>query len=200
MANLQNWHDFEKKLKEKNILLFSRLDVSRVFGSTPVAAKFLLHRYAKKGFITRVKRGLYSFSGGSAIPAPYMANKLYEPSYVSLEFALSYHRVIPEAVYEITSVTTKKTKRFQTGDKTFSYRRIKKTAFTGYASVRQGAFTFFVADPEKAFVDLAYLRVIRQKVFLDRFNKKRINKNKALRYARLFENETLIKFIKNILK
>jgi predicted transcriptional regulator of viral defense system len=200
MANVMNWHNFEKKMKEKNLSLFSRLDVVRVFGATPIAARFLLHRYAKKGFITRVKRGLYAFAGESAIPTPYIANKLFEPSYVSLEFALSYHRVIPETVYEITSVSTKKTQRFHAMNKIFSYRRIKKEAFTGYATVKQGAFSFFIADPEKAFVDLAYLKTIRQKNFLDRFNKKKINKTKALRYAKLFKNEKLIEVIKNSLK
>ena len=195
-----NWHNFEKKMREKNLPHFSRLDVARVFGMTPIATKFLLHRYAKKGFITRIKRGLYALAGESTIPTPYIANKLYEPSYVSLEFALSYHRVIPETVYEITSVSTKRTQRFHAMNKDFSYRRIKKEAFTGYSTIRQGSFSFFIADPEKAFVDLAYLRTIRQKVFLDRFNKKRINKAKALRYARLFKNDRLIEVIKNTLK
>ncbi len=187
-----NWHNFEKKMKEKNL--------PRVFGVTPIAAKFLLYRYAKNGFITRVKRGLYTFAGESAIPTPYIANKLFEPSYVSLEFALSYHRVIPETVYEITSVSTKKTQRFHAMNKIFSYRRIKKEAFTGYDVARQGAFSFLIADPEKAFVDLAYLRSIRQKEFLDRFNKKKINKVKALRYAKLFKNDKLMEIIKNSLQ
>jgi predicted transcriptional regulator of viral defense system len=199
MDKVLDWHSFEKKLKNKNILIFSRIDVGRIFGSKSAAASLLLHRYAKKGFIVRVKRGLYAFEGVSAIPTPYLANKLYEPSYISLEFALSYHRIIPETVYEITSVTTKSTQRFHAMDKDFSYRRIKKEAFTGYSTVRQGAFSFFIADPEKAFVDLAYLRTIRQKDFLDRFNKKKINKAKALRYAKLFENDKLVSAIKNIL-
>ena len=199
MAKVLDWHSFEKKLKNKQILIFSRIDVGRVFGSSPAAASLLLHRYAKRGFIARVKRGLYTFAGESAVPTPYLANKLYEPSYVSLEFALSYHRIIPETVYEITSVTTKSTQRFQAMNKTFSYRRIKKEAFTGYETARQGAFTFFIADPEKAFVDLAYLKTIRQKNVLDRFDKKRITKAKALRYAKLFRNEKLISVIKNIL-
>lgn len=200
MDKVLNWHSFEKKLKDKKILVFSRIDVGRVFGSNSNAASLLLHRYQQRGFITRVKRGLYTFAGESAVPTPYLANKLYEPSYVSLEFALSYHRVIPETVYEITSVTTKSTQRFHVMGKEFSYRRIKKEAFTGYSTTRQGAFSFFIADPEKAFVDLAYLKTIRRQSFLDRFDKKKINKAKALNYAKLFKNEKLIEIIKNSLK
>ena len=200
MVKLLNWHGFEKKLKDKKILVFSRIDIGRIFGSSSATASKLLHRYQKRELITRVKRGLYTFAGETAVPTPYLANKLYEPSYVSLEFALSYHRVIPETVYEITSVTTKSTQRFHAIGKEFSYKRIKKEAFTGYATVRQGTFSFFIADPEKAFVDLAYLKTIRQKNFLDRFDKKKINKAKALRYATLFKNDKLMDVIKNILR
>jgi len=200
MAKLLDWHSFEKRLKDKNILIFSRLDVGRIFGSSSAAASLLLHRYAKKGLITRVKRGLYTFEGVSAVPTLYLANRLYEPSYVSLEFALSYHRVIPETVYEVTSVTTRNTQRFHAIHKIFSYRRIKKEAFTGYAAMRRGAFSFFIADPEKAFVDLAYLKTIRQKDFFERFDNKKINKVKALRYAKLFKNDKLLSFVKNKLQ
>jgi predicted transcriptional regulator of viral defense system len=199
MVKLLDWHSFEERLKEKSIPVFSRLDIRRLFGSSSSATNMLLHRYAEKGFIVRVKRGLYAFAGTSDVPATYLANKLYEPSYLSLEFALSYHRVIPETVYEITSVTTKNTQKIRAMGKTFSYRRIKKDAFTGYALVRQGAFGFFIADPEKAFVDLAYLKIVKHENFLDRFDKKKINKAKALHYAKLFKNNKLVTFIKNLL-
>ncbi|MDO8515793.1 MAG: type IV toxin-antitoxin system AbiEi family antitoxin domain-containing protein [bacterium] len=200
MAKLVNWHSFEEKMKGKRLYLFNRLDVRRVLGVSPVAATFLLYRYAKKGYIIRVKPGLYTFPDTPSVPSLYIANKLYEPSYVSLQFALSYHRVIPETVYEITSITTKATQRFQTLGKTFSYRRIKRSAFTGYVSVGQRGFTFLIADPEKAFVDLTYLRILKNKKPLDRFDKSKINRSKALRYAKLFENSKLTSVIKTTLR
>ena len=43
-----------------------------------------------------------------------IANKIYNPSYVSFEMALSYYRLIPEGVYSITSATAKKTIKFKT--------------------------------------------------------------------------------------
>lgn len=200
MAKLVNWHDFERKLKDKRLYLFNRLDVRRVLRVSPIATTFLLHRYAKKGFIIRVKRGLYVFSDAPSVPSLYIANKLYEPSYISLEFALSYHRVIPETVYEITSITTRATQRFKTLDKIFSYRRIKKSVFTGYTSASQRGFTFLIADPEKAFVDLTYLRILRNKKPLARFDKQKISKVKVLRYAKLFKNNKLTSIIKTTLR
>lgn len=199
MAKLVNWHDFNKIIREKRIKLFASAEVRRLFGSSKVAADFLLYRYAKKGFIVRIKRGLYALPDALP-PEPFIANKLYEPSYVSLEFALSYHGVIPESVYEITSVTPKATRRFTALDKIYSYRRIKKAAFTGYAAQKQGGAGFFIADPEKAFVDSCYFRVLDGIEPLNRFKKDKINIKKAARYARLFANAALDETIKKILR
>jgi predicted transcriptional regulator of viral defense system len=199
MAKLVNWAIFERKLNEKKILLFTPLDIRRIFGVSKVAANFLLHRYNKRKLLIRLKRGLYTLYDADILDF-YLANKLYEPSYISLEFALSYHGAIPEVVYEITSVTTKATRRFNALGKIFSYRRIKKQAFTGYFASKQRGLTFIIAEPEKAFVDLTYLRVLSNKKPISRFNKEKINPTKALRYAKLFSNKKLIGVIKRALR
>ena len=199
MAKLVNWAIFEKKLKEKKLLIFTPLDIRRIFGVSKVAASFLVHRYTQRGFLMRLKRGLYAIYDAD-IPDLYLANKLYEPSYVSLEFALSYHRIIPETIYEITSVTSKSTRRFIALGKAFTYRRIKKQAFTGYYIEHQRGLTFMIAEPEKAFVDLTYLRVVQNKKPISRFDKKKVNLSKALRHAKLFDNKKLISVIKRTLK
>jgi predicted transcriptional regulator of viral defense system len=193
------WIDFEREIKRKGIKIFTPLDVQRFLGRTKIATRFLIHRLKKNGYITSVKRGLYKLSD-EQIPDLYLANKIYAPSYVSLEFALSYHGVIPETVYEITSITTKTTRRFETLGKVFSYHRIKKEAFTGYISVRQDGFNYLIAEPEKAFVDYIYLRIISGKKPLRRFNKEKVNSSKALRYAKLFNNYKLTSIIKTTLR
>ena len=159
----------------------------------------MLYRYAQKKFITRVKRGLYVFP--DALPPDlYLANKLYEPSYVSLEFALSYHRIIPENVYEITSITPKATRHFETLGKVYSYRRLNKRMFTGYATQKQKGFSFQIADAEKAFVDTLYYRLFDGREPLSRFNKDKINKTRALHYAQLFDSKKLISIITTTLR
>mgnify|MGYP001575531160 CR=1 FL=1 len=199
MAKLVNWHLFESKMKEKRLLLFSALDVRKMLPLSKIATTFLLHRYAKKGFITRVKRGLYVFPDALP-PELFIANKLYEPSYVSLEFALSYHRVIPETVYEITSVGPKATRRFESLNKTYSYRRITKKAFTGYTAQKQKGFSFVIADAEKAFVDALHYRLLDGRKPINRFDKSKINPTRALKYAGLFRNPKLIGIVKTTLK
>ena len=199
MAKLVNWHTFERKIKEKRILLFSAIDICRLFGATKTTVNLLLHRYEKKGFIVRVKRGLYLLPDASP-PDLFIANMLCEPSYVSLECALSYHRVIPETVYEITSVTPNSTRRFETLGKIFSYRSIKKSAFTGYKTEQEKGFGFHVADPEKAFVDANYFRLWDGGNPISRFDREKIDLKKALHYARLFNTAQLEEIIQSALQ
>lgn len=201
MARLMNWYGFERKTKGKGISLFTIVEIQRLFGITKVATNFLLQRYTKRGFIIRLKRGLYAFP--DALPSDlYIANKLYSPSYISLEFAMAYHGVIPEIVYEITSVTTKATRRFEvkTLGKVFSYRKIKKAAYIGYNLQKSQDKSFNIADAEKAFVDANYLRLLSKQKPISRFRKEKINRAKAIRYAEFFGNKKLISVIKTTLK
>ena len=193
------WIDFEREIKKKNIKIFSLLDVQRFLGRSKIAITFLIHRLKKQGYIESIKRGMYKLSD-EQVPDLYLANKLYEPSYISLEFALSYHRVIPETVYEITSVTPKATRRFETLGKIYSYRRITKTAFTGYAIQKQKGFSFAIADAEKAFVDALYYRLLSGSKPISRFNKDKIDPKKALKYAMLFRNPKLVSIVTTTLR
>jgi len=199
MAKLVNQTGFAAKIKGKKLYLFGANDIRALFGLSDVAIASLLHRYKKQGFILQVKRGFYVFPDVLP-PDVYVANKIYAPSYISLEFALSYHGVIPETVYEITSVTTKTTRQFETLGKVFSYRKIKKTAYTGYEIQKQQGLSFYIADAEKAFVDANYLRLKNKQKPISRFNKEKINPERSLRYAKLFDNTKLIGIIKSTLQ
>jgi len=71
----------------------------------------------KQGKIIRVKKGLYVF-GSELAQQPFLketlANLIYGPSYISLEYALAFYGLIPERVEEVTSVTNKRNKSFNT--------------------------------------------------------------------------------------
>ncbi|HBT81483.1 hypothetical protein A3B26_01765 [Candidatus Giovannonibacteria bacterium RIFCSPLOWO2_01_FULL_48_47] len=201
MVKLVNQTKFATKIKEKKLLLFTATEVRALFGLSKATATKLLHRYAKQVFIIRLKRGLYALP--DALPPDiYIANKLYSPSYISLEFALAYHGIIPEIVYEITSVTTKATRRFEikTLGKVFSYRKIKKAAYTGYGVQKSQGVSFYIADAEKAFVDANYLRLLSKQKPISRFRKEKFNRAKVIQYAELFGNPKLISIIKTTLK
>ncbi len=120
----------------------------------------------KNGDLIRVKKGLYLF-GYDYRKAPYsqeiMANKIYGPSYVSLEYALAYYGIIPEYVAEVTSVSTKRSRNFNTPIGRFSYHHLPVALYMvdfNLVLVRDNA-TALIATPEKAIADLLYLRKVQ---------------------------------------
>jgi predicted transcriptional regulator of viral defense system len=110
----------------------------------------------KKGEIVRVKKGLYF------LPEPYgatlnkilLSNLIYGPSYVSYEYALSYWGVIPEKVEEVTAVTNKRKKRFQTPIGVFSYKYLNNRIFSvGKVLINDGDVSSIIASKEKSLCD-----------------------------------------------
>lgn len=112
----------------------------------------------RKGEIIRVKKGLYIF-GEQHRRAPYcrelLANLIYGPSCVSLEYALHYHGLIPERVETVTSVTCGRSRSFDTPVGHFSYRAIPMSAYMiGIDRIELAdGRAFLMALPEKALAD-----------------------------------------------
>ena len=87
----------------------------------------------KKNDIIRLKRGIYFLNPKySSIPIDKIsvANILYTPSYVSFEYALSYHSLIPERVYGVTSATLRLKKIYDTPIGRFDYIKVAKRVFS----------------------------------------------------------------------
>ncbi len=118
-----------------------------------------LVNWQKKGYVVRLRNGFYTFAAQANTEQDLfvVANRLYEPSYVSLESALSWHGVIPEGVYSVESVATRKTNCFNTPIARFNYRTIKADLFFGYALVPSEKGPFRMATLEKAILDFFYL-------------------------------------------
>lgn len=112
----------------------------------------------KRGIVIRVKKGLYVF-GDRYRRYPYakelLANLVYGPSYVSLDYALAYHGLIPERVEALTSVTVNRSRKFRTPAGLFIYRQIPARAYeAGMTRVEGGhGQAFLIASPEKALAD-----------------------------------------------
>ena len=115
-------------------------------------------RLLRQGVIIRVKKGLYVFGEDyrrKSVSREVLASLIYGPSYISLEFALQFHGLIPEQVREVTSITTGRSRRFDTPVGVFSYRQVSMPVF------RQGMDrvalpdkrAFLIATPEKALAD-----------------------------------------------
>ncbi len=118
-----------------------------------------LNEWQQKGYIKKIIKGYYIFSDLelSENVLYEIANRIYKPSYVSFQTALSHHGLIPESVYTITSATTRKTSHFKTAIAEFIYRTISPRLFFGYDLVKYDHHYFRMANMEKAILDYFYV-------------------------------------------
>ena len=144
---------------------------SALYGSIPLTYDFLKEQYkdyrspkdkisrlVKEGTLIRLKKGLFlpsSDKEGGISSLGAAANLLLGPSYMSFQTALSYYGMIPEQVFAIRSMTTKRSVSIQTPVGRFDYRTVRKDYFSiGVRSVVHDSASFLIASPEKAICDM----------------------------------------------
>jgi len=203
--NKMKFIEFQKRFKE--YLVFSLLDIRKEYPNFP---QLQLNRWKEQGYLINVRQSYYCLSDVelSRDLLLYIANRIYSPSYISLEIALSYYNLIPESVYHITSVSTKKTKNYYTQLGNFIYRHIKSSAYFGYKLIEfDQKHRFLLAEPEKALLDYFYLNshiASKQDFGETRINSNEfdnhINLNKLNAYLVNFKNKSFEKRIKNFLE
>lgn len=149
----------------KYINLRDKLSPLKVFTSQdiylvdPQFRQPTLSDWVKKGRVIQLRQNHYCFPDYQPHNNQlyFVANKLYQPSYVSLELALNHYGVIPETVQLVTSVTTRKTQQFQTAVGNFSYQSISEKLYWGYQVIQTGDQRSEIAYLEKAILDYLYL-------------------------------------------
>lgn len=119
-------------------------------------------RLVKKGDLIRLKNGFFLIADkikNKPVPYEQIANLLYGPSYLSLEWALSYYGLIPEGVYVVTSISATKSKTYDTPIGTFDYVYLSRYRYTpGVLQRKNETGNFLIASPEKALADLVHFK------------------------------------------
>jgi len=146
------------KLREslKDFTIFSLRDILQV---DPTFHRRRLNDWQNKGYIKKVIKGFYIFSDLALNENVLfeIANRIYKPSYISLETALSYYDLIPESTYGITSVSSRRTYKFTTSISEYNYKTIRPVLYFGYVFQAYNQKAFKIAQPEKAILDYFYL-------------------------------------------
>ncbi len=166
----------------------------------------------KKGYIVRIKKGLYVWSE-QLDPTGYskeiLSNLIYGPSYVSLEYALSFYGLIPERVEAVTAVTFKKNKLFISPAGSFEYSHLYKGAYAAGVKLYTINHTenYLIACPEKALLDYIALRVkkidsdthlsqlLHDDMRIDEDEYKKLNMDLLINYGALYRSAAIHKFI-----
>lgn len=187
----------EQKLKFLGLLIFTPAEFKDVFSVPLNTARSYIKRNVARGLFIKLRSSFYQLADSH--PSPYfIANKLYQPSYVSLEKALSRYGVIPETVYAITSVTAKPTREYENPRGVFTYQKIKRSAFAGYAPIRIEGSVVLMAEAEKALADYLYFVDLKRISLNDRLELAGVRKAKLLKYAKLFNRPSLLSLVEKI--
>lgn len=148
--------EFVKKYQEEPLIDSSTFVL---MPGNPQGLRCDVQYWRKHGHLIPLKRGIYVLSEDlrrQPLSMGFIANNLLLPSYVSLEYALSYYDLIPEMVTIYTSVTTQKTTTFKTPVAIFEYHSVKESLFKGFTKANEAGRDYFIATPEKAILDFFY--------------------------------------------
>jgi len=143
--------------------LFTQADVATLLEGTDFSRHGLIKRAISAGEILNIRRGLYCLAPEfqkKPISVYALAERIYGPSYISMESALSHHGWIPEAVYACTCASFANSREFATPLGAFSYRRVPQNAFfLGVDRCKDAnGNVFFMATAAKALADYLYMQ------------------------------------------
>ncbi len=199
-------HFIELKEKMRDYVVFSLQDIRKIDKDF---YRSRLSEWQNKGYIKKIRRSYYMFSDTDLNESVLfcVANKIYSPSYISFEMALSYYGLIPESVYGITSATSNKTNIFKTKIGEFNYRHIKPDLMFAYKLIKTSKMVYKIAEPEKAILDFFYINThldteddfFELRINGGEFNSE-VNLKKIKKYLIIFNNKKLEKRIKKFLK
>jgi predicted transcriptional regulator of viral defense system len=150
-----NFHQF--KAKFFNYVCFSVHQAKAVF---PEMDKNNLTRWTQSNYLVQLRNEWYAFPEYKEKKdyVWYIANKIYQPSYISLHTALAFYGIIPEEVVHIISVSSRKTMKFENDFGLFVYKKLKPELFFGYdLKPVTDKISVRFARPEKAILDVLYL-------------------------------------------
>lgn len=175
--------------------------------------KILFSRYEKAGKLIRLKRGFYTTkiyldesqkNNTFSFYLEFLANNLYLPSYLSLDYILYQYNLLTELPRNFISITKNKTACFSNRLGNFFYHKIKDELFCGFEIIKEGDFTIMKATKAKALFDFLYLRknflIDKRAVKELRLNSENFNKNdlkelkKYLRLARSKKMKEIINY------
>lgn len=179
-------------LKAIDKFYFGYRDIAKALRISEASARVSANRYVKSGYLVRFKRDFYmlrekwdNLERGEILS---VANIIQVPSYVSLMSALDYYEITTQVQRNfIESIGTKRTKSVEIRETVFRYTKMDKGLYFGFAR-KDG---IFIADPEKAFLDMVYLTSLKRYSFdMTSLDIARLGKNKVRTIARKFPVRT----------
>lgn len=153
--------------KLQNLSYFDKRTLAQVIELSDNSLSANIKRWLGNGVLVQLKKGLYVTRAYVASQhnrrayTEFLANKLREPSYVSMEYVLQHYSMLSEAVYGVTSVTMKTKRVYRNAFGTFVYRNIKAELFDGFTIMPVEGWSVKIATKAKALFDFLYYKLLR---------------------------------------
>ena len=194
-----NYLEFLKSLNEFPV--FSIKDIKKRY---PDFDNRRLVEWQQKGYIQKIRREYYCFQDKMKNEQFlfFAANKIYSPSYISMESALAFYNLIPEGVFITTSISTRNTANYSTPVGDFLYNNVKPSLFFGYRLHQNEDTVIKIAEPEKVILDFLYLKKLNSEEDIDALRINRIQNDELVdydkldRYQQIFNSKVLNKRIR----
>ena len=184
-----------QKIKTIPKSYFSFTDLKKISSLNDESLKVAISRMIKNREIIKLRKGVYTLDI-SKINWENFAVEMYSPSYLSFEWALAKHNILSQKPVNLTLATSKRSRKIITPQNVIIYHHLQPKLFWGF--IREE--NYLIAEPEKAFLDLAYLSLNGYAKFdIEEMNLELLDKVKLKKYLRKINyqrlNNLLLKFL-----
>lgn len=139
---------------KSTVLTFKEILFNTPIGTSPTLLKRRLNYYVQKGELYSIRRGIYARD--KDYDKYELATKIFTPAYISFETVLLQAGVIFQ-YYSTIFVATYQTRDIECDGHKISFKKIKSVLLTDTTGVENRG-NYFIASPERAFLDVLYLR------------------------------------------
>jgi len=154
--------------------VFTTNEIARISHLQKPSAIVTIKRMIDKNLLFRVAKGIYSLQNDPILYASYIIPN----SYISFNAALFIRRAINQIPTTIHVVTPKRVKKKVDG---VHFIHLPKKLLFGFTSMQYQGYTIWVAEPEKAILDIAYKFGHPPQVII------KLNNKKMIKYAKKME-------------
>lgn len=180
------------ELNKINKLYFGYEEISRVLSITLPSARVSANRYVNQGLLVKLKRNIYILKEKWKVLERedkfVLANLVQVPSYISLMTALDYYEITTQIQRDfIESIAVKRTIEKEVDNSVFNFTKISANLYFGFKKDKD----FFMATPEKAFLDALYLMSLGRYNFdIDSIDFGKLNRNEIMKMEKKFPAKT----------
>lgn len=176
--------NFLLNLYSKSATIFTVDEIAQLSpGLSYESLRDRLYYFTKVGKLKRLRQGIYAKDSYNPLE---LANKLYAPSYISLETVLTKGGVVFQ-YYETIFAVSYLTREISVDKIKIQYRQIATPVLTNPIGIEKEG-DFYIASLERAFLDAIY---IYKNYHFD--NLRAINWEKALELKKIYDNNSFNK-------